>query len=238
MTRLRASLRAEGFGREELPRRIVDQWVAADGTHRIQAFAEADLTNPAALERFVAAARTVAPDATGSPVVMLESGRAVSGAFQQALLVAFLATTIVLLLMVRNLADVSFVLTPLVLASVSTAGLMILLRVPFNFANVIALPLLLGIGLDDGIHMVDRARHGLGASVNPLRTSTARAVIFTTLTTSVSFGQLALSPHPGTASMGLLLSIGMGFLLLATLVVIPALLAWSAERAARKASAA
>jgi predicted RND superfamily exporter protein len=82
--------------------------------------------------------------------------------------------------------------------------------------------------------MVDRARHGLGAQAggNPLRTSTARAVIFSTLTTALSFGQLALSPHPGTASMGILLSLGMGFTLLCTLIVIPALLTWDRARKA------
>ncbi len=238
MQRLRTSLETEGFARSDLPAHLVDRWVATDGTHRVQVYAKKDLSDPDALEAFVDATRAVAPNASGSPVVMLESGRAVAGAFRQALLVAVIATGLVLLLMLRNLVDVLFVIVPLLLAAVLTAASMILLKVPFNFANVIALPLLLGIGVDDGIHMVDRARHGLGGGdVNPLQTSTARGVIFTTLTTSVSFGQLALSPHPGTASLGLLLSSGMGFLLLSTLVVIPALLAWSAKRSQETSAA-
>ena len=224
--------------RDDLPAHIVRRWVAADGTHRLQVFAKDDLRDRKALERFVESVRTAVADVSGSPVSMLESGRAVAGAFRSALLVAVLATALVLFSLLRNLHDVAFVLGPLLLAGLLTCATMVLLGVPFNFANVIALPLLLGVGVDNGIHMVDRARHGgTPASANPLRTSTGRAVVFSTLTTSCSFGQLALSAHPGTASMGLLLSTGMGWTLLCTLLVIPALLTWSQRRQTEAATA-
>jgi len=234
MQRLRTSLDAAPFTRADLPPLLAARWVAKDGTHRVQAFAKNDLRDPDALRRFVADVRTVVPDVSGSPVVMLESGRAVAGAFRQALIVALIATAAVLLLLLRDLRDVAFVLFPLLLAGVLTCLVMVWFGVPFNFANVIALPLLLGVGVDSGIHMVDRARHGMGGheDANPLRTSTTRAVVFSALTTACSFGQLALSPHPGTASMGLLLSVGMGWTLLCTLIVIPALLAWHPSRGA------
>ncbi len=100
-----------------------------------------------------------------------------------------------------------------------------ILGVPFNFANVIALPLLLGVGVDNGIHMVHRMRAAPPAGGNVLETSTARAVVASGLTTIFSFGNLAFSPHPGTASMGLVLSVGLFITLLASLVVLPAMLA-------------
>jgi predicted RND superfamily exporter protein len=116
------------------------------------------------------------------------------------------------------------IITPLVLASLLTLGIMVSFSIPFNFANVIALPLLFGIGVDHSIHMVQRARSDPGSRPNPLRTSTARAVLLSSLTTLCSFVNLLYSPHPGTASMGLLLTIGIGMLLLTTLVVLPAML--------------
>jgi predicted RND superfamily exporter protein len=110
--------------------------------------------------------------------------------------------------------------------AVFTGAATVVLDIPFNFANVIALPLLLGIGVDSGIHMVHRFRTALPQHGNLLATSTARAVLFSALTTICGFGNLALSPHPGTASMGLLLTLGLGFTLVCTLIVLPALLEW------------
>ena len=98
------------------------------------------------------------------------------------------------------------------------------LQSQFNYANVIAIPLLLGVGVDSGIHVVHRAR-ALGAQENPADSSTGRAVVFSALTTATSFGNLALSSHPGTASMGVVLTLGLLLILLATLVLLPALLA-------------
>jgi hypothetical protein len=100
-----------------------------------------------------------------------------------------------------------------------------------NFANVIALPLLLGIGVAFNIYFVVNWRRGL---IGPLQSSTARAVVFSALTTTVAFGSLALSNHPGTASMGVLLVISLGFTLLNTLVTLPALLGWMDRMALKR----
>ena len=110
-----------------------------------------------------------------------------------------------------------------------TGATSVLFSIPFNFANVIALPLLLGIGVDCGIHMAHRLRTSPHEGNNILRTSTARAVLFSALTTICGFGNLALSPHRGTASMGLLLTIGIGLTLICTLVVLPALMTKSKD---------
>jgi predicted RND superfamily exporter protein len=116
------------------------------------------------------------------------------------------------------------------LASSVTVAIAVLLNRPFNFANIITLPLLLGIGVDNGIHMVHRMKIAPPTAGNVLQTSTSRAVLFSSLTTICSFGTLAFSPHVGMASMGTLLSIGLFCSLLATLILLPVLLDWRYRR--------
>ena len=146
-------------------------------------------------------------------------------AFQQAFLLSLLAITVLLLILLRPKSDVLLVLLPLLLAGALTGAASVLFHIPFNFANIIALPLLLGIGVDSGIHMVHRMRTAPPSSGQMLQTSTARAVFYSALTTICSFGNLAVSPHRGMASMGILLTIGIGFTLICILVVLPTLMA-------------
>ena len=132
-----------------------------------------------------------------------------------------------------GLDDMALVLVPLGLALLLTAGTAAVVGISFNFANIIVLPLLLGIGVDSGIHLVHRHRvtvdtvgHAEAPERELLETSTAQAVFFSALTTMASFGTLALASHVGFATLGALLLIGVFFVLLANLVVLPALLAW------------
>ncbi|RMF99329.1 MAG: hopanoid biosynthesis-associated RND transporter HpnN [Gammaproteobacteria bacterium] len=215
----------------QLPDSLRRRWIGRSGTRRINVQPGVDVESNAGLRAFVDAVQAVVPDATGEPVIALRAGDAVVQAFQQAFSSAVVVITLLLLVLMRSLVATLLVLSPLLLAALLSLGLMVLLGAPLNFANVIALPLLFGIGVDNGIHMVQRARFTHSPEDNPLRTSTARAILFSSLTTILSFGNLLLSPHPGTASMGLLLSIGMSVTLLTTLLVLPALLAaWPAAR--------
>jgi hypothetical protein len=113
---------------------------------------------------------------------------------------------------------------PLALGGLLTSAAMVLLDVPLNFANVVALPLLLGVAVDNGIHLVARHRAGLMPDGNVLKTATARAIVVGALITAGGFGNLAFSPHSGTASLGLILAIGLALMVLATLVFLPAML--------------
>jgi hopanoid biosynthesis associated RND transporter like protein HpnN len=221
---LATSLKAEEITRDDLPEDLVEHWVSRDNHYRVTVFPRENLNDNAAMRRFVAAVRTVAPDAIGFPVIYLEAGDAVVKAFKQAFVMALIAVTVLLLILLRPKSDAFFVLLPLLLAGGLTGAASVVVGIPFNFANVIALPLLLGIGVDSGIHMVHRMRNAPPASGLMLETSTARAVLYSSLTTICSFGNLAVSPHRGMASMGALLTIGIGFTLLCTLVVLPALM--------------
>jgi len=175
------------------------------------------------LERFVSAVQSVAPEVTGAPVVHVGSGQAVVRAFEHALLSALLLISVLLFLVLRRVFEVGLVLAPLLLAMLITLAVMAIFDLPFNFANVIALPLLLGLGANNGIHMVYRWRAAPPDSGDLLKTSTARGVVFSVLTTMCSFGNLAFSTHKGTASMGLLLALGLTLMMSCSLILTPAL---------------
>jgi hopanoid biosynthesis associated RND transporter like protein HpnN len=227
---LQDSLAASPISEADLPEDLVTRWVSPDGRYRIKVLPRENVNDNESLSRFVAAVRSVAPDATGTAVISVESGRAIARAFRQALFSAMIAIAILLLLILCPKSDTLLVLSPLLLAGVLTGGAMVILNIPFNLANVIALPVLLGIGVDSGIHIVHRHRNVPPATGNVLHTSTARGVLFSGLTTLCSFGNLAFSSHRGLATMGLLLTVGMGFTLLCTLIVLPALLSPEASR--------
>jgi hopanoid biosynthesis associated RND transporter like protein HpnN len=234
LDRLRQSLRATPVTVDTLPPELRERWIAADGTWRIDVHPKEDLNDLEHMRRFVREVQSVDPRATGLPVVYVESMRAVVRAFVQAFAVALAASALLLLIVLRSLRDTLLVLLPLLLASVLTAAATVLLGVPFNFANIIALPLLFGLGIDSGIHMAHRLRHleRKGGTRALFDSSEAKGVVYGTLTTIFSFLSLAFLSHAGTASLGQLLAIGLFFTLLCALVVLPAFspLGWRSGR--------
>ena len=228
---LREALRAGPVALETLPSEIRNSWIATDGSVRVEVYPVGDLNDNERLVRYVEEVLGVAPDAFGEGLVILESGRVVVRSLQQALAVAAVGIVLLLLLLWRNIRDAALAAFPLALAALFTAAATVWFGVPLNFANVIVIHLLLGIGVDSSIHLVHRLRSSEVPSGNLLRTSTARAVLLSALTTAASFGTLALSTHPGLASLGRLLTLGLGTVLLANLVVLPAIAAVWGTRA-------
>jgi predicted RND superfamily exporter protein len=180
--------------------------------------------NRDALERFVKAVRRVAPDATDTPITVFESGKTVVSSFRQAALSALVVIALYLLIELKNLSVTVLILIPLALAMFLTGAFSVLFNVPLNFANVIIVPLLLGVGVHNGIIFILRYQTEPPLDGNMLKTSTARALLLSTLTMIISAGSLSFSAHRGIASMGLLLTVCLGFLLISTLVLLPALL--------------
>jgi uncharacterized protein len=223
---LQLALQAGPVTDKDLPAALVEKWRSADGHYRVEVWPKEVLNGPAAMERFVTQVRSAAPNAVGAPIGFIESGHSVVAAFRQAFLYSFIAITILLLLLLRSVVGMLLVLIPLTLAGLLTVAGSVLLDVPFNFANVIALPLVLGVGVDYGVYLVQRGRQAAATRVNILRTGTARAVLFGALITTASFGNLMLAKHPGTVSMGILLTVGLTMTLLCALVLLPSLLAW------------
>ncbi len=220
---LSQSLRAEPVSIEALPKALRERQVSTDGHALVEVSPENVLRDRTAVRAFVEAVRNVAPDAVGSPVVILEAGRTVLCAFLEACVFAVVCIVILLAIVFRRVRDVALVFAPLVLAGLWTMAAATLLGQAFNLANVIVLPLLFGLGVAGGVHLVARSRDGAQAA-DALLTSTPRAVLFSALTTIGSFGSISLSGHPGTASMGVLLTLALMMTLVATLVFLPALL--------------
>jgi len=207
-----------------LPDDLRKRWISESGTWRLMVFAKNDLSDIDELRRFVNEVSSRVPQVTDLPIINLASGEAAVRAFQQAFITALILISLLLWILLRSLRDTLLVLLPLLLAGILTTAASVLFDIPFNFANIITLPLLLGIGVDNGIHMVSRARTAMPADGNLLHTSTSRAVILSALTTVASFGNLAFSSHPGTASMGQLLTIGVLVTMVCTLLVLPSVL--------------
>lgn len=219
---LRDSLDAAPITLESLPKDLVERWVSPSGLYKLQIFPKKDLNDLGNLREFILDAQKIDPNVTDLPVTYLESMNEVVTAFQQAFAIAFTATTLLLLLILRNIKDTLLVLLPLLLASLFTAAATVLLGIPLNFANIIALPLLFGLGVDSGIHMAHRLHYLQANDENLFSTSEAQGVIYGALTTIFSFSTLAFTNHQGTASMGELLAIGLLLTLVCALVVLPA----------------
>jgi hopanoid biosynthesis associated RND transporter like protein HpnN len=229
LRRLAAGLEAQPFGRDALPEPVAARWIGEGSRELVEIVAAEDVSDNAAASRFIAAVQSVVPKATGLPVVYQEASSTVVRAFGLALLYAFAMVTAIILVVLRNLRDTLLVIVPLMLATIVTAALTVWIEMPLNYANIIALPLLVGIGVDNGIHVVHRMRT---ETVEQLfDTSTMRAVLASGLTTVASFGNLAFSSHVGTASMGILLALGLAVSMAFTLIVLPAWLKRSGTRA-------
>ncbi|MGR9035510.1 MAG: MMPL family transporter [Gammaproteobacteria bacterium] len=206
---------------ETLPSELAERWLSKDGIYRIMIFPSRDLNDNKNLREFITDVRPLAPDATDLPVIYLESGNAVVRSFKQALVSALTAIVIVLLIIQRNFKDTLLILLPLLMTAILTGASTVVMNNPFNFANIIIIPLLFGLGVDGGIYIMYRLRNP-DREKNVLKTSTARGVAFSQLTTLCSLVSMAFTPHPGLASMGLLLSIGLILTIACTLIVLPA----------------
>jgi len=214
-----------------IPAAMKSEWIAKDGSARVQSFPKDTSNDPAALSAFSDQVLAMAPQATGAPISIRESGRTIVGAFIEAGILSFIAIIILLAVVLKRADDVMRTLAPLVLAGLLTLASCVALNLKLNFANIIALPLLLGIGVAFNIYFVVAWRAG---ARNFLQSALTRAVIFSALTTATGFGTLWLSNHPGTASMGELLMISLAWTLVTTLFVSPALLGPPPPRGERK----
>lgn len=222
--RLQLALEARSFAQQDIPDSVKIHWQSSDDIYRIAIYPAENINDNDALKRFVRAVQEIAPGATGVPVISLEAGMAVVDAFIHAFSLALIGVVVALLVLLRSVKSTVLVMAPLLLAALFTGAITVLLDVPFNFANVIALPLILGIGIDCSVHMVHRSRNTGEAYENLLYTSTTRAIFYSALTTMAGFGSLIFSQHQGTASMGLLLLAGVVLTLICVLIILPVLL--------------
>ena len=219
--KLRLLLKPEAVTLETLPARLRRDWLAPDGTARIEVVPKGDANDNAVLERFSTAVRAVAPTASGPPIEIVEAGRIVAHAFVTAGVIALVAIFVILTIALRRPFDVALTLGPLVIATMLTLETAYLIGMPLNLANIIALPLMLAVGVNFHIYYMIAWRDGVHEM---LASSLTRAIFFSSLVTGIAFGSLWLSNHPGTASMGKLLTISLVYTLLAAFIAVPAFL--------------
>jgi len=220
--RLRTSLTATAFGLDDLPSEIRSHWISANGLYRVLVTPEKDQNKPENLKEFVTQVQSVDNTVSGLPIINQAGGDAIVKAFIKAFSGAFIAIVMLLLLMYRSIRKTLLVIMPLLLAALLTGATNVLLDNPFNFANIIALPLLLGMGIDSSILIMHRHHSNSCEDENLLQSSTTRGIIFSSITTLCSFSSLAFTAHQGMASMGLVLAIGLTFTVMCSLIVLPA----------------
>jgi len=221
IAQLQGFLSAERITKDNLPQALKQQWVTADGRARVEVAPKGDTDDTEVLRSFARAVLAVYPNATGGPISILESSRTVVRAFFEAGFYALVSIAILLWIVLRRFGDVLLTLVPLLLAGVVTLEICVLIGMPLNFANIIALPLLLGVGVAFKIYYIMAWRSG---RTNLLQSSLTRAVIWSALTTATAFGSLWLSQHPGTSSMGKLLALSLVCTLAAAVLFQPALM--------------
>ena len=221
IARLKLALDPAKVGMADIPADIRVDWIAADGRARVEALPRGDSNDNAVLADFARAVRTVAPHATGTPITVVEAGQTIVRAFLEAGAFAFIAIFAILYIAMRSVKDVALALGPLVLAGIMSLEAAQMLGMSLDFANIIALPLMFGVGVAFHIYYLIAWRKGVA---DMLASSLTRAIFFSSLTTGIAFGSLCLSSHPGTAGMGKLLALSLFFTLLAAFIIVPAFL--------------
>ena len=222
LRQVRDLLAAEKVTIDTLPPSLRNDWVSADGQVRSEVTPRGDPNDNATLSRFVKSVRAVAPEATGAPIFVVEAAATIVKAFLQAAVWSVASITLILFIALRRWVDVALTLVPLLVAILVTLEICVATGLQLNFANIIALPLLLGVGVAFKIYYVQAWRAG---EKNFLQSSLTRAVFLSACTTAAAFGSLWFSHHPGTSSMGKLMALSLVTTLAAAVLFQPALLA-------------
>ncbi len=217
----RDALSAQPISLQTLPPELVRNWLAKDGRARVSLASRGDSNDNAVLDRFIAAVSAIDPHVTGEPIGIQQGGRTIAGAFIEAGVLSFIAITLLLFVVLRRVRHVAITMAPIVLTGLLTLGSCVAIGQQLNYANIIALPLLFGIGVAFHIYFVMAWRSG-GAHL--LQSSLTRAIFFSALATATGFGSLWASRHPGTASMGKVLMISLLWTLVSALLFQPALM--------------
>jgi uncharacterized protein len=235
---LQENLRAEPLTIADLPPTLRQRYVGKTGHYRLFVFPTENIWEFQPLARFVADLQSVDPDALGTPVMNFAYLSAIIAGYTKAGLYAFVGVAFLAFLAFRELRPTVLALIPLSVGAVWTLGLMALWQVPLNVGNLLFLPLVMGIGIDNGIYVVHRfwTARDLAENHILLDRSTGQAITLASLTTMVGFGSLMISSHRGIHSLGLLVTLGVGSVLLASLTVLPSLLAVLAARAGKRAA--
>lgn len=231
---LRSNLNPSPITEEDIPEAIRGRFVSQQGRYLMYIYSAKNIWQRENMLEFTRELRSVDPDVTGAPIIGGESIGLMTKGYFEGGAYAFAAIILVVLVTFRKLTDTVLCLAPVLVASIWTLGLMWLFGLQFNLANLVVIPLIIGIAVDGGIHLVHRVREE-GSAEGLLTTSTSRAVLLSFLSTMIGFGCLMVADHYGIFSLGLLLTIAVGSALVVALTALPALLLYvSPQREAKE----
>jgi len=212
----------------DVPEALRDRFVGSGGELLLRVYARGDIWDMDNLKAFVKGVESVDPQVTGHPVQTFYASRQMQQSYLHAALYSLLAVSIVLIIDFRSIRQALLAMLPVMLGLAQLAGILGLVGIPLNPANMIVLPLILGIGIDDGVHVLHDFRRQRGPY--RLSSSTATAVVLTSLTTMVGFGMMIFAKHQGLRSLGQVLTIGVLCCMFTSVVVLPALLSLATRK--------
>lgn len=225
---------SSGLRPEDLPGPLRTRFIGNTGRQVLQVYPKGNVWERADQEKFVRDVRSVQPDATGTPIQLYEYTTLLKNSYIEAAWYALGAIVVLVLIHFRSVLSVLLSLLPVAVGTLWTLGIMGAFGIPFNPANIMTLPLVIGIGVTNGIHILNRFAEEQNASI--LAKSTGKAVLVSALTAIAGFGSLILAKHQGIKSLGIVMSVGIAMCMLAALTFLPSLLTelmrwgWSIER--------
>ncbi|MEE3346809.1 MAG: MMPL family transporter [Nitrospinota bacterium] len=227
---LKANAEAQPVRLEEIPPKLRERYISQKGKYVIHIFPSVDIWDQEERRKYLSDLRSVDPNVTGTAVHMFESTRLMTEGYVKGGLYAMTAIIIYVYFMFRNVRTVFFVLLPVLAGAIWTVGVMELIGLKLNMANMVILPLILGIGVVNGIHITHRYREEEDKHASVLGKSTGPAVLLSSLTTMIGFGSMMVADHSGVFSLGLVLTIGVFNCLMASITFLPALLKLSTAK--------
>jgi hypothetical protein len=227
---LRESLNAAPVTEADIPQELRKRFVGKSGKFAMQIAPKKEIFDREPLEAYLRAVRSVAPDAAGEPVMVYDSMTIMRDSYESAFIYAFIAIVAILLIAFRSVTYAVIGLVPLVVGLLFMVAGMWLCGISFNSANIIVMPLILGIAVDSGIYIINRFRREDETAVEVVTRSTGLGVIYNTLTIMASFGALMVAHHQGVFSIGVVMSLGMVACQFAFILVLPAILTLVGKR--------
>jgi len=221
---LKRSLDVSPVGESDIPQELRSRFVGKTGKLMLQVAPKGEIFERAPLKAFLDQVRSVDPQATGQPVMVYESMTIMRDAYRLAFIYAFVAIMMLLVVTFRSLKFACIGMIPLVVGILFMVSGMWLFGISFNSANIIVLPLVLGIAVDSGIYIINRFRREEGSAADVVTSSTGVGVLLNTLTIMASFGALMVARHQGVFSIGVVMSLGMAACQIAFMVTLPAVL--------------
>ncbi|GAW67411.1 transporter [Geoanaerobacter pelophilus] len=227
---LKQSLDASPVTAADIPEQLRARFVGKSGRLLLQVAPKWEIFNREPLEEFLSQVKSVDPHATGQPVMVYESMTIMRDAYRLAFIYAFAAIVVILLVAFRSVKFAAIGLVPLVVGVLFMVSGMWLFGIDFNSANIIVMPLVLGIAVDSGIYIINRFRREEGSAAAVVLSSTGVGVLLNTLTIMASFGALMVAHHQGVFSIGAVMSLGMVACQLAFMVTLPAVLTLAGKK--------